>query len=883
MCDRPLTNTANVVPTAVYRALDALKTAIWVHDSQTLRPLWANRAALELWRVPSLEAFLSNSSVGWSHLLQYLIAEAESIRQGNVVQQQHALLICDEFVGFSCTYSKAQLSSVQDVILVEANRCLPNAHSTSSLSFDWKLMSPSPLQETENESVKAATDLHHISNQFKSVLATSPAIIYTLTAENLDHPTFISDNLYAITGYSPDAAIQNSQWFIDCIHPDDFPSMAHRTERWLAEGALNYVSYIYRFKTADGRWIWINDQLTAIRTSRGELELVGALTDVTSYMESDRRLEQISRNIPGMIYQYRLRPDGSSHFPYVSQGIQDIYGVLPSDVAQDASAAFAAVHPEDIEQVKQSIRTSAQTLQTWQCEYRVRFPDGQLRWVSGQATPEAEPGGSVLWHGYIKDISDRKQAELALQRQKEILEALFDQISVMLAFCDQEGRVKSINHELENALGWSLEDWQQRDIFRECYPDSAYRQKVLQHMQTANGLWQDFKTRTASGAIIDTSWSNIRLSDGSIIGIGQNISNRKQIEERLRQRGKRDRLLGLIIQRIRQSLDLNDVLDTAVSEIRAMLNADRVIIYRFESDGEAIVVAESVSPDFLPLLGQPFPTPSQSNLPRTTEQLMDYTRNIANVQEALPSDPSLSCFVDLNVQALLALPIIRGDLQWGGLAVQQCAYPRVWQLSETDLLTQLTNQIAIAIQQSEFYQQLQQSNQELQYLASHDPLTQLANRRHFDTYLAHEWHRLARSGAPLAILVCDVDYFKAYNDTYGHIAGDECLVAVAQAIRQAIKRPSDLVARYGGEEFAIILPDTPTAGAIYIAQTIQQAIQDLQIPHSASPIAPYLTLSLGISVEHPQSSMPPQWLLSRADRALYTAKAEGRNQYRVEM
>ncbi|MGL4619060.1 diguanylate cyclase domain-containing protein [Chroococcidiopsis sp.] len=174
---------------------------------------------------------------------------------------------------------------------------------------------------------------------------------------------------------------------------------------------------------------------------------------------------------------------------------------------------------------------------------------------------------------------------------------------------------------------------------------------------------------------------------------------------------------------------------------------------------------------------------------------------------------------------------------------------------------------------------LQKANQELQNLIYIDSLTQIANRRQFDTCFEREWRRLAREQAPLALILCDVDYFKKYNDCYGHIAGDICLQNIAKALMRAVTRPADLVARYGGEEFGIILPNTNIEGAIRVAERIQAEIEQLQILHSQSKVSAYVTVSLGISSHMPHQEMSTEKSIAAADRALYCAKQQGRNTY----
>jgi len=190
-------------------------------------------------------------------------------------------------------------------------------------------------------------------------------------------------------------------------------------------------------------------------------EALVIVRDVTTQIEPLHRLEQISHNVPGVIYQYHLRTDGSSHFPYASRGMFDIYGVFPDAVQDDASAIFARIHPEDLEFVAQSIAESAQNLTVWQCEYRVRFDDGRIIWVSGHSTPQRQTDGSILWHGYIKEITQRKEAEFALKESEtKLREAYAEQKALFAAMTDvviirsNEGTcLKVVPTNLMNLLG----------------------------------------------------------------------------------------------------------------------------------------------------------------------------------------------------------------------------------------------------------------------------------------------------------------------------------------------------------------------------------------------------------------------------------------------
>lgn len=174
-------------------------------------------------------------------------------------------------------------------------------------------------------------------------------------------------------------------------------------------------------------------------------------------------------------------------------------------------------------------------------------------------------------------------------------------------------------------------------------------------------------------------------------------------------------------------------------------------------------------------------------------------------------------------------------------------------------------------------EQLDEANQELQRLAALDGLTQIANRRSFDDYLHYQWKVLAREGAPLSLILGDVDFFKRYNDTYGHQGGDDCLRQVAKTICEAVKRPSDLVARYGGEEFAVILPNTEAEGAVTVAQEIRAGLKALGLVHASSQVSKIVTLSLGVASVIPSQEYLGDRLIAEADEALYAAKKQGRD------
>jgi diguanylate cyclase (GGDEF)-like protein len=169
-------------------------------------------------------------------------------------------------------------------------------------------------------------------------------------------------------------------------------------------------------------------------------------------------------------------------------------------------------------------------------------------------------------------------------------------------------------------------------------------------------------------------------------------------------------------------------------------------------------------------------------------------------------------------------------------------------------------------------------NASLREQSTQDGLTGIPNRRSFDAAFEQEWNHATRSGKPLAMILGDVDHFKRYNDTYGHLRGDECLKAIAGAIRNAARRKVDVVARYGGEEFAMLLPDTPPVSALLVAGRVLEGVRGLRLPHASSSTSDHVTMSLGVCAGVPKADGNPQDLVKVADRALYDAKSKGRNQ-----
>jgi diguanylate cyclase (GGDEF)-like protein len=368
--------------------------------------------------------------------------------------------------------------------------------------------------------------------------------------------------------------------------------------------------------------------------------------------------------------------------------------------------------------------------------------------------------------------------------------------------------------------------------------------------------------------------------------------DRYQSHQTLRLQAERERLSNAIAQKIYQSLYLEDILATTVTEIRSILQSDRVLVYRLFENRAGTVIAEASHPEVASILHSSF---SPACFPESCHQ--KYQQGFTGIINDITEDAKTPCFVEfmqrLEVQSALIVPIrlwqnattaateTQNATLWGLLVVHQCRYVRHWREWEQNWLNQMATQAGIAIQQSQLYQKLQDSNTELQHLVTVDSLTKIANRRRFEEYLHHECLRCQQQNLPLSLILCDIDFFKAYNDTYGHPKGDTCLQQVAATIQQVLKRSTDIVARYGGEEFAIILPETNGPGAIQVAESIRTQICQRRIVHKTSPIGAYITLSCGVATSSPLTYCDKDRLVNYADNALYEAKRLGRDRFCV--
>lgn len=231
---------------------------------------------------------------------------------------------------------------------------------------------------------------------------------------------------------------------------------------------------------------------------------------------------------------------------------------------------------------------------------------------------------------------------------------------------------------------------------------------------------------------------------------------------------------------------------------------------------------------------------------------------------------------NLTARSEYLVPIRHGNRLHGVLNLE-CARTDFFGPEACAVFDAVADLVAGAIHFARVADELTEANRKLNWLSMRDGLTGIANRRQFDARLAETWARQSRDGAPLALLLADVDYFKALNDSLGHLRGDECLRRLARICERFAADEYDLVARYGGEEFVLLLPGRTLEAAIEQGEELRRAVNEEALIHPASPLAPYVTLSVGVAVLVPFADAATEKLVAAADQALYSAKTGGRN------
>lgn len=548
-------------------------------------------------------------------------------------------------------------------------------------------------------------------------------------------------------------------------------------------------------------------------------------------------LHKISQHLPGVIYVFKRTPQGHMSFPYASEGMKRLCGVDPELLREDASAFFATVHPDDRTAMMASSDRSMATLEPWRLLYRHVLPDGRIVWAEGEASTERQPDGSVLWYGFIADVTDRILTQERLARSERLFRSMVEHLEelMFLVAVEPDGAFRYLagNRALYELLCVSPEVWKgarPRELFapeQATHFEAMYRRclqegKTLRYeerLEIPNVGCRQFQTTLTP---IDGEAGRIEL----IVGVAVDVTERNRLlraaEEQWQLAEQRARTIEVLLESAGEGIFAVDPQENVVLWNPA---AERILGYTAEE-----------------MRGRCAYEVLHSRYPDGTVMPREACLIHQAVRERRSFPPGEDYFLHRDGHAV-PIRLTVSPLPDGGAVV---------------IFTDITT--------------LKQMEAELRRQAGTDSLTGLANRRAFFT--AGERLLAERDPAwPIAVLMFDLDHFKQVNDRYGHAAGDQVLRSVAAILSETL-REQDLAGRLGGEEFAVVLPHTTVAGARQLAERLRQsAAERVRIPGSGGET---VTISVGVAAVAPGETTLDA-ALSRADAALYAAKEGGRN------
>jgi diguanylate cyclase (GGDEF)-like protein/PAS domain S-box-containing protein len=683
-----------------------------------------------------------------------------------------------------------------------------------------------------------------------------------------------SASLERLMGFAPGSFDQRIETVLGLMHPGDRDRLSAAIQTSIDTDRPYDIEF--RFHRQDGTLRWAASKGRVLRDPDGTpLRFVGIDVDITDRKQAEAERDRL----------FNLAADGlcitdaQGYFRHVNPAFCAMLGYGAADLRDRPCQDF--VYPEDLAATQLAVAQLRQGHTLSQFENRYIRRDGRLCWLSWTVVPYLNEG---LAYCSVRDVTQSKQAAETLYQYKRMVAAAPDGMALVSpdyvyqvvnqVYCD---RFQRDLQDIEGRPVAALLGQATFEANARPYLDRALAGQVV--------TFQDwFETSHHRRYFLGVTFAPYYNSAGDITGVvvtSRDLTDLKRAEITLQKQAAREMILTRLTSTLQETFEIATVLNSATGIIRDYFDADRALVYQLQTDGSGQVVAEDCQ----------FPWPSMAGVTLDDACLAEPSRIQAYQAGKVQNIPDVSqaslhvCYLDMlrshQVQANLVVPILQDHTLWGLLGIQQCDRPRLWEADDIDMLHQLSQKLSIAIRQAELYENLQATNHKLEYLANHDALTRLPNRRHFIDTLTLEWQRAIRHGTPLTLILCDVDYFKRYNDTYGHIGGDKCLAKVATTLQQAIRRPADMVARYGGEEFIIVLPQTTGVGAVKVVEAIQASLRQVNIPHRMSLVSDRVTLSFGIACQRPQKMDRARSLLQQADDALYEAKQNGRNRYFV--
>jgi diguanylate cyclase (GGDEF)-like protein/PAS domain S-box-containing protein len=741
------------------------------------------------------------------------------------------------------------------------------------------------LQESRDQLAMILNSLHASVNKFR-LIDGSLDVVYE----------YFSPGTEIVFGYSIKALMENSRLWQSRIEPEDWENRVKPGIQDLIMGQP-YKTIEYRFRHPDNSIHWIQETASAYRDDTHRCWILTTVaTDISSRKQAEFDLEQ-TRNVLQQVLDnlpvgVLAKTADTLQFTVWNPACTQLMGYTRDEVL--GRTDYDLFPPAQAERCTADDRETIASRHLWERpEECIVNKTGESRIIHNRKVAVCDVTGQAqLVVGIVEDITARVAAETALRQREEEFRTLVENSPDGIFRVNAELRIQYVNPTVARRLARPQAELLGQHLADLDLP-SALRVQWQTALTKVLNSGQPLQLETQEPLPAGTYAFQARLVPepnahghiASVLVVSRDITSLKQAQLALQRWVNQEHSLRMITQHMRESLDLDAILATAVTEVQKALRADRTLIFQLTSDHSGVVIQECSRPEYPTTLAMRF---EDEHFPPDCYEF--YCQGRGRIVVNINEDDWAACLAEfmqrVGVQSKMVAPITQnrpdGTVRvWGLLIVHACAIQRRWEPDELELLQQVASQLAIALQQSELHQQLLTANQELEYLSTTDSLTQIANRRQFDDTLTAEWQRAHRDQREFTLILCDIDYFKQYNDTYGHPTGDDCLMAVAKALQSCVNRVTDCIARYGGEEFAIILPYTNLEGAILVVENMQAAIAVLNIDHITHPTSPQVTLSFGITVALPPTLPEAADLVRRADLALYQAKQAGRNRYAV--
>ena len=514
-------------------------------------------------------------------------------------------------------------------------------------------------------------------------------------------------------------------------------------------------------------------------------------------------------------------------------------------------------------------------------------------------------------------IQELEEAHRAMAQSEELFRALFDSLDVTILTLEAgTGAVLHVNRRMCEMFGYTPLEAVKVDLGDLSIGISpCSRVEALEFMQkAAQGVPQNFEwlAKDKSGRPFWVELYLRRMLIGGadrLLATARDITERKQLEAEQAGRLKRAEAQNAVFLALAGvGSDFQAALDLITHHLAIQIG-DLCVLDLLEADGTLHPAALSQ-----PYLDGSRLMPAITSLPRLALNSAGAGEVVSSGESMRVTDPSRTAIIPkirseflpyLNrygIHSLVIVPMRAQGKSIGTITLVKGGSSRPYSAEDQTMLQSLADRAALAItnaklnaenlRQAEELRQsnivleqrvaertaeLGEANERLQRLAIEDALTGLANRRRFNEVMDEEIRRARRSGQPFAMLLCDVDQFKRFNDHYGHQAGDGCLSSVGATMGQLFRRAGELPARYGGEEFAVVLPDTNAHNAMLAAEMLRKAVMALEIPHAKSDVAAYVTLSIGVISSKVDPNTDASWFIEKADEALYKSKSSGRN------